>query len=228
MAAVFARMTTIQADPGRVEEHLAFVQALARDATRGAAAVRGVAVLVDHSSGRCVGATFWATEEDRRASADEAAALRTSAAAVLHGDITVEEWQSALVREARPPQPGCCVRVSRMRMDPGDVNIGMDVLQTTVVPATEVLDGFRGISLWMNPRTGRAILVVLYDSAAALARARGPAAQIRAIAAAKSHATIESVDEYDVVWTSWGPADGPQGGTQVPVQRGAASPSVRA
>ncbi len=220
-------MTTIQSGPGRLDEEVAFVTGRVHGLLAGLEGSRGLALLLDRGSRRCVVTSFWADEDARRAHADELAALREQATEALGGDVTVEDWESRLLHEVSRPAPGCCVRVTRLRMDPSDVDTGMDVLQTSVVPATEVLDGFCGISLWANARTGRAVSAVVYDSAESIAATRGSAARLRAASAAKSHATIEAVDEFAVLWTSWDRRLPPQG-TQVPMQAEDARHSVGA
>lgn len=196
---MYARMTTLRVDEAHVEAWLSFVQGRVQDALAELAGFRGLAMLLDRRADSCLVASFWMDEATQRASFAALGGLRAEATAILHREVAGEEWESRVVHALRPVAPGHVVRVSRLRLDPDDVAVALDVLEASLVPPTEALEGICALSLWVGTRTDRVITAVVYDGLESLAQTRGDVARIRALGAAKAHMTIESVSEYELL-----------------------------
>ena len=75
-----ARMTTIEMDPARVDEAVAQVEEQDLPMWRDIDGFKGFTLLVDRSSGKVVGTSYWATLEQMQASEDAVKDSRQRAA----------------------------------------------------------------------------------------------------------------------------------------------------
>jgi len=61
---MYARMTTIQTQPGTLDEAIRIAQDAVLPAARQQPGFKGVLALVDYSTGKLIGITWWETEAD--------------------------------------------------------------------------------------------------------------------------------------------------------------------
>src|SRR5689334_1739594 len=92
---VYARSTTIQAQPSSIDAGIAHLRDEVMPALQAIDGCVGVSLLVDRESGRCIATSAWDTEEAMRASADRMQPIRDRAAEMFGGSPTVEEWEIA-------------------------------------------------------------------------------------------------------------------------------------
>ena len=76
---MYARSTTIQAQPSSIDAGIAFVRNEVMPALRAMDGYVGLSLLVDRESGQCIATSAWETEEALRTSTDQAAPLRDQA-----------------------------------------------------------------------------------------------------------------------------------------------------
>ena len=94
---MFARVSTLQGDPARVDEATTHVRERVVSDARQLAGNRGMLAMVDRASGKMMSVTFWETEEAMRASEEAADRLRGDAAAALEEDIVgVDRYEVVL------------------------------------------------------------------------------------------------------------------------------------
>jgi heme-degrading monooxygenase HmoA len=77
---VHARLTTIEMDPARVDEAVAQVEEEDLPTWKDIDGFKGFTLLVDRSSGKVIGTSYWATQEQMQASEDAVADSRQRAA----------------------------------------------------------------------------------------------------------------------------------------------------
>jgi hypothetical protein len=94
---VFARVSTIQGPPEAVDEGIKTVREQVLPAAKGMQGFKGMLALIDRATGKSVGVTLWASEDDMRASEEAAGRLRSSSAQTGNAQIvSVERYEVAL------------------------------------------------------------------------------------------------------------------------------------
>ena len=78
---MYARSTTIQAQPSSIDDGIAHVRDEIMPALQDMAGCIGVSLLVDRQSGRCIATSAWETDEAMRDSADQVTPIRDRGAA---------------------------------------------------------------------------------------------------------------------------------------------------
>jgi hypothetical protein len=197
--AVFARSTTIQAQPSMIEAGIAHVRDTTMPAMSHLDGYMGLSLMVDRQSGRCIATSAWRTEEAMRASANRVSTVRDEAARVFGATSTVEEWEVAVMHRAHHARPGTCMRVTWSRMAADAMTAGIDLFKFGTLAKIEDLPGFCSASLLVNRAEGRACVSVAYDDRTCLEYSRDAGAAVRDEAAKQADADITEVAEFDLV-----------------------------
>ncbi len=92
---MYARSTTIQAQPSSIDAGIAHVRDTVLPALEGTDGCLGLSLLVDRTSGRCIATSSWESEEAMRASEESIRPIRDRAAELFGGSAQVEEWEIA-------------------------------------------------------------------------------------------------------------------------------------
>jgi hypothetical protein len=203
VVAVYARMSRFEGDPSRLDEGIAF----ARDVVAGCAGTRGMSVLVDRETGRCLVSSAWVDEESMRASDEALAPLRTRAGELLGAPASVQEWELAIVHETHEVAAGCGVRATRVDFASDDVDTVLDTLRTTTIPAAELMDGFCRLTFLLDRERGHGMALTAWRDPAAMVESRDKVAALRQVSTEKAHATPVSVEEYELAYTTLAIAD---------------------
>jgi heme-degrading monooxygenase HmoA len=95
---VHARVTTIEMDPARLDEAVAQVEEEDLPTWKGLDGFKGFTLLLDRKSGKVVGTSYWATQEQMQNSEGAVAESRQRAAETggAEGDPQVERFEVAL------------------------------------------------------------------------------------------------------------------------------------
>jgi hypothetical protein len=190
---VYARSTTIQAQPSSIDGGIAHVRDEIMPALPDVDGCIGVSLLVDRQSGRCIATTAWETEEAMRASADQMTPIRDRCAEVFDGTTNVEEWEIAALHRDHRSADGAGVLATWVKVPPDQVDQGIEYYRSSVLPRLEDLDGFCSASLLVDRASGRAVSSTTFDSLDAMERNRD---QINAIkATSMPEAGAEELDE---------------------------------
>ncbi|MBY0441135.1 MAG: hypothetical protein K2Q25_03190 [Mycobacteriaceae bacterium] len=170
---MYARSTTIQAQPAAIDAGIAYLRDDALPALQEIDGCIGLSLLVDRESGRCIATSAWETQWAMYASADWVRPIREQAASAFCGSpdtARVEEWQIAMVHRDHHAHTGAAVRASWFKIRSAYFAAAIDVYKASVLPALEELDGFCSASLMTNSSAGRAVSSVTFDSLAAMHR----------------------------------------------------------
>ncbi len=191
-----ARTTTLVAMPASLDAGIAYVRDAVMPKVESLDGYVGLSLVADRSSGRCITTTAWESEEALRASGDAVKEVRARAAEIFVGSsLDVDEWEIAVVHRVHESGEGACARITWVKVDPAEMDAGIDMFKSTVLPALEELDGLCSVSLLVNRASGRGVSAVAFESVEALERAQTQADRIRA--SASEGANAEVLDEHD-------------------------------
>jgi heme-degrading monooxygenase HmoA len=192
---MYARSTTIQAQTSSIDDGIAHVRDTVMGALEGLDGFVGLSLLVDRQSGRCIATSAWETEEAMRASAEAVRPVRDRAIEIFGGKAEVEEWDIAVLHRDHHSREGACVRATWVKLDPAQIDRGIDFFKTTILPALEDLEGFCSSSLMVDRASGRGVACSTFDSFEVLERDREQLDRLRATGSREVSAEI--LDEGD-------------------------------
>ena len=196
---MYARSTTIQAQPLSVDIGIAHVRDVVMPALTEMDGCVGLSLLVDRQSGTCIATSAWQTVEAMRASAERVAPIRDQAALMFDGSARVEEWEIALLHRDHHSRQGACVRATWLKVVPDQLSRSLDFYRDAVLPEMENLDGFCSASLMVDhPACRRAVTCSTFDSMDAMARNRDRATELRSRRVRELGAEVVDVVEFEL------------------------------
>lgn len=196
---MYARSTTIQAQPLSVDIGIAHVRDVVMPALTELDGCVGLSLLVDRQSGTCIATSAWQTVEAMRASAERVAPIRDQAALMFDGSARVEEWEIALLHRDHHSRQGACVRATWLKVVPDQLSRSLDFYRDAVLPEMENLDGFCSASLMVDhPACRRAVTCSTFDSMDAMARNRDRATELRSRRVRELGAEVVDVVEFEL------------------------------
>jgi hypothetical protein len=196
---MYARSTTIQAQPLSVDIGIAHVRDVVMPALQELDGFVGLSLLVDRQSGTCIATSAWDGLQTMRASAERVARVRDRAAMMFDGSARVEEWDIALLHRDHQSHEGACVRATWLKVVPDQLNRSLDFYRTAVLPELENLDGFCSASLMVDhPACRRAVSCSTFDSMDAMARNRDRATELRSRRVRDLGAEVVDVVEFEL------------------------------
>ena len=190
---MYARSTTIQAQPSSIDDGIAHVRDEVMPALHDMAGCIGVSLLVDRQSGRCIATSAWETEEAMRDSRDQVTPIRDRAAEMFGGTANVEQWEIATLHRDHHSPDGAGVLATWVRVPPDQVDQGIEYYKSSVLPQLENLDGFCSASLLVDRASGRAVSSTTFDSVDAMERNRDQITALKATSMPEARA--EELDE---------------------------------
>jgi quinol monooxygenase YgiN len=192
---MYARSTTIQGLPSSIDAGIAHTRDSVMPALEGIDGCVGLSLMVDRASGRCIITSSWESEEAMHASEDAVRPIRDRAVELLGGSRQVEEWEIAAMHREHHAGRGACVRATWVKVDPAQLDEGIEFYKATILPALEELDGFCSASLLVDRASGRGVAAASFDNAEALARNNDQLDRIRATGS--DEASAEILDQCD-------------------------------
>lgn len=196
---MYARSTTFQAQPARIDAGIEFLRGQVVPTVQDMTGCLGISMMIDRRSGRCIATTAWESMAEMRASDAAMMPLRERAGTILRGSPFVEEWQIAVLHRDHNSNPGACIRSTWMHGEPDQIDRGIDTFRMATLPALEHLDGFCSASMFVDRSTGRMVTSASYDSAELMARNRNAAMTLRRAAARDSGVDILDVAEFELL-----------------------------
>jgi heme-degrading monooxygenase HmoA len=195
---MFARTTTLTARQPGIDRGVRYVQDEMMPAMQAFDGFVGLSTLVDQATGRCIVTTSWRSAQVARASEPQVRPVVESCLAAFEAfDSTMDEWEVAIMHRAHPSEAGACARVSWFEGDPDTTSESIDAFRSGMVDL-EQLPGFASASLLVDRMGGRAVSTVVYDSAAAMAKTRPQANQIRTRVADATGAYVIEIAEFEL------------------------------
>ena len=192
---MYARSTTIQAQSSSIDAGITHVRDSVMPAVSGVDGCVGLSLLVDRKSGRCIATSSWESEEAMRASEESIQPIRDQAAELFGGSTEVEEWEIAAMHREHRAGEGACVRATWVKVDPDQLDAGIDFFKTTLLPALEELEGFCSASLLVDRASGRGVAAANFDSAEALERNKDHLDRIKSTGSQEANAEV--LDQCD-------------------------------
>jgi hypothetical protein len=194
---MFARSTTITGSPGAIDDGIAFIRDEVQPMITQMEGCAGMSLVVDRSSGRCIATSSWDTQEAMQESADRLAPMRARGAEILGGELTVDEWEIALMHRDHSSAPESCCRITWGR--PPDIDRHIDTFRSMILPRIEEMDGFCSASMFVDRSGSRMCGTVTFDTQSALEASREPAAMLRDKAQATTGIEFLDVAEFELV-----------------------------
>ena len=167
---MYARTTTFLAQPPSIDAGIEHVRSAVMPALERLDGYTGLSLLVDRSSGRCIATSAWETEEAMLSSTEAIAPVRDRAAEIFGATPNVEHWEIAVLHRDHQSGDGAGVRAVWVKVDPNQMDQGLDTYKTDILPALDELEGFCGASLLIDRASGRAVSSASYDSVDAMER----------------------------------------------------------
>jgi hypothetical protein len=187
------------ARPDSIDTGVAFIRDEVMQTLLGMNGCVGLSMLVDRTSGRCIATSAWQDQDSMRAGGEQLRPLRRRGAELMGGgELQVEEWEIAVLHRDHASQQGACVRATWVRMDPQQLDRGVDIFKNSALPAIEAYDGFCSTSLLINQESGRAVVSVTFDSRDAMERNRERAQHVREQTVREMNAEIVEVGEFEL------------------------------
>ncbi|MCA1721686.1 MAG: ester cyclase [Actinobacteria bacterium] len=190
---------TVDGDPGRIDQVIAFVKGTVEPLVRQQPGSCGLAMFVNRDKGRVAVTTAWESDAARAASAAPLAPVRGEIGRILGGEVRPEEFEVAVIERLQPARPGYWNRTTRLAVPPGRLDDAVGSFRSEVLPGLRGQEGFCGGVLLVNRTTGTAVGATTWSSRAALEHSRPAADQLRAGAADSSGARIVEVVETEIV-----------------------------
>jgi quinol monooxygenase YgiN len=160
---MYARSTTITADPQRIDDGIRMVRDELMPAIQGMPGCIGLSMLCDRESGRCIATTSWDSAEAMAATTDRIMDMRRRAMDMMGGrDMSVDEWEIAAMHRVHTPGDDACARVTWTRGDPAMMERTLDAFRMSMIPEMEDVPGFCSLSLMVDRNMGRGSLTVVY------------------------------------------------------------------
>ena len=153
---MYARSTTITGDPSAMDEGITYIRDEVMPAVTAMDDCIGLSTLVDRESGECIVTSSWKTAEAMMASDPHLAPLRRRGGEIMGGAPQVEVWEVAVMHRDHPAPQGACCRVVWMRLSSGDIDGGIELYRSALLPEMETIEGFCSASLLVNRAAGRA------------------------------------------------------------------------
>ena len=139
---MYARSTTVQADPQRIDDGIAHIRDEVMPAVQSMPGCMGLSMLCDRDSGRCIVTTSWDSEESMSASRNAVMPMRERATEVMGGGFNVQEWEIAVLHRAHQAPEGACCRVTWTRGDPARMDEMTETFRTGLIPRLDDIPGF--------------------------------------------------------------------------------------
>jgi quinol monooxygenase YgiN len=195
---VYARSTTVEAQPESIDAGIAYVCDEVMPALEGTDGCIGLSLLVDRESGRCIATSAWQSEEAMRASEEQIAPIRDRAAESFRGSASVARWEIAVMHRAHRSADGAGVRATWFKVPNGQMDRAVELYRDSVLPAMEELEGFCSASLMIDRSSGRAVSSTVFDSSAAMEGSREQARSLRAARLRELGADQVDVGEFEL------------------------------
>jgi len=197
---MYARTTTIKADPKRMDDGIADVRDNVMPAVSDMDGSVGLSMLCDRDSGRCIVTTAWETEEAMAATRERVLAMRQRATEQFGSrESEVQEWEIAVMHRTHTASDDSCARVTWSRIDPAQVDRMIDTFRTSLVPRIDDVPGFCSLSLLVDRQTGAGSLTAVYNDRQAMEASREQVMSMREEISRQVDMEITEVAEFDLV-----------------------------
>lgn len=194
-----ARSLTIVGRPDRIDEAIAFVRDDALPTVTSLEGNVGLSMLVERETGRTITTTSWLSESAMAESDAQLAPLRTRGTDILAGEMTIDQWEVAVMHRDHTAREGAACRVTWLRLNHSDPDRGIGLYSNSMLPDFETIDGFCSASLMINRQKGRACSTTTYDTLESMAASRDRSWALRESAVREAGVDVMDVSEFELV-----------------------------
>lgn len=196
---MFARSTSINAQPSLIDKGIAHVRDTAMPALSHIDGYLGLSLMMDRESGRGIVTSAWKSEDAMRRSGDRVTAVRDDAVQIFGASgADVEEWEVVVMHRAHHAREGTWMRASWLGLDDADLADAIETFKSGTLAKIEDLPGFCSASLMVNRAEQRAVTTVGYDDRSSLEYSREGANAVRDEAARQIDAHLLGVAEFEL------------------------------
>jgi heme-degrading monooxygenase HmoA len=197
---MYVRATTITADPARIDEGVAFVRGSVLPATTSLPGSLGLSLFADRTTGVVTVTTAWESEAARADADAVLTPLRARGTKVLGGTTAVTElFELAVIDRQRPAQTGFWSRMTRVSLEPENVESAIDAYASSTQHDLQLLPGYCSAVLLVDRERGLGVVATTFDSRAHLEASRPQAEEIRRAGLAKAGAEVSDVREAEIL-----------------------------
>jgi hypothetical protein len=165
---VYARSTTIGAQPSCIEAGIAYIRDEVMPALWKLPGCVGLSLLVDRQFGRCIATSSWECEKAMHASGEQVLPLQERAAEVFGGSATVDRWEIAVLHRDHRSGSGACVRATWLKVGHDQFDRAIEFYRTSVLSAIKELEGCCSASLLIDRASCCAVSSSTFDSLQAM------------------------------------------------------------
>jgi hypothetical protein len=198
---MFVRAVYATGDPAKIDTAVRALNTQGRELLEERPGYRGAGVFVDREVGKLLAASWWESEEARRNSDEVLRERRGPLLEPFAATLAVDNYEAAVFHPVQQPHAGGGLRLTRLEFDPADTELLAETFRSTVVPKIDTLPGVARASLLVDRERGRGLVGVLFVDQASLRASRAGAAGVRHEGAAKAHATVTGLEEFEVVFS---------------------------
>jgi quinol monooxygenase YgiN len=196
---MYARSTTVQGDPGTLDEAISYVGEKEFPAITGIPGCVGLSMLADRENGRCIVSSAWADEDALKASAEMVRPMQDRLMQMVRADdALIQKWDIAVLHRDQPSGRGARASVTWARIAPNHVDHLLEEYRATMLPRLRELPGFCSLSMVADRKEGRTVSVTSFESRDTLEMTRKQARSMREEFAQAMGARIVDVAEMDV------------------------------
>ena len=196
---MYARSTSIQGDPARIDEGIRYVREEVMPAVTGMDGCIGMSMLVNRETGRGIVTSSWMSEDEMRATGGQVTALRTRGGEIMGGDPEVTEWEIAVMHREHDAREGSWCRVTWLTCPPDEVDSTVAYFRDTVMTRLEDYDGFCSASMLVDRETGQCCGTARFDSREDLEATREMAQEMRERRSRESNVEFGDIEECELV-----------------------------
>jgi hypothetical protein len=197
-----ARFSLITADPLRLGGCLKHVETEVRPGVEMQTGSLGTAMYADAELGLAFFESCWASEEALVASEHLPSLSQSDMLRQAAGTATDERYRLPVFEHEGKLPPAARLRLTRMDIEPSAVADAVEAYGDTAASWLADTDGFFGMQLLVNDRTGHAISETVWRDPAALAASRRVSAEVRAETTMSAGWSIRAVEEYNLLFSS--------------------------
>ena len=176
---MFARSVTIsQADPSTIDNGIAYVRDVVMPELTLLGCL-GMSLVVDRRSGQVITTSSWETRDALDRTRAAMAPYRAEAAELMAGDLTIADWEVAMMHRDHDAFDLAACRITWARTP--DVDGVLEWFRAATLPSISEAMGFCSVSVFVDRQRGAVCVTTTFDSRATLedSRARAHANRLR-------------------------------------------------
>lgn len=193
---MFARVTTFNGDPWRLDDGIRLFQDQTLLVVQALPGFTGASLLVDRARGSALALSMWDSEGAMRQSEHDIAPQRALAAQKLGaGAPTVEQFEVAVLAGTGL---GRAARVTRFETQPDRIDESIQHYREQIVLSLRENPGLSGLRLLIDQQSGRGLSIGIWRSEEALRRSEAGAQHQDDRAVQEGGAGVAAVERYEV------------------------------